>query len=227
MRLMCLWMGLCWGLVASAWGASAVIGPVAAAYRVEFRLGQQWRKPQTWYFIRETQRISVIKPGIEEIWHRSDAGQLSFDRIFHADKRIVEYTPGELRTLMVVPKWAELGALFDPDKLGQLQARPGPAGADWARYSGKLGAEHIELEWLPAQTLPRKLVRSMKGRAVRFTLLAQHARAPADWPCPEQGSADYQRTDAADFGDMQADPFIHKASRMDVQIGWRHPHDHE
>lgn len=61
--------------------------------------------PADWYFSRGEQQLRVVKGEIEEIWRRESRGQVSFERVFHADKRRVFYTAGELRTMGLDIDW--------------------------------------------------------------------------------------------------------------------------
>ena len=45
--------------------------------------------PAGWYFNRDEAQLRVVKGDIEEIWRRESRGQVSFERIFHADQRRV------------------------------------------------------------------------------------------------------------------------------------------
>jgi hypothetical protein len=199
---------------------------VAAAYRVQLQSGKQPARTQTWYVIRDAKRIVIGKPGVEDIWRRNDTGQVSFERVFHDDKTVVEYAAGELATLGLSPNWLELGSLFDPAKLSQLKKVPATSQAGLTRYQGRLGHEQIQTIWLDAIGMPQSLVRTEHNRVVRFTLVKHFDQAPAEWPVMSQAIDDYARLDASDFGDMEYNPVVRKAMHLDVLAGWRTEHDH-
>lgn len=198
--------------------------PVTASYRVELQSGKRAVQSQTWYIQREPQRITIYKPQMDDIWRRDQAGQISFERVFHDDRTIVEYTAGELRTLGVTPVWDELASIFDPAKLQKLKPLARTAGA--ASYQGKLGEEQVKVEWLDEPALPRSLLRSAHGKSVRFTLLKQPATLPDAIVAAHQALDHYTRLDASDFGDMEYNPVVKKAMHLDVQLGWRAEHEH-
>lgn len=85
--------------------ALASAGARAQAPAAPTASSQSHTAPSDWYFSRGEQRLRVVKGDIEEIWQRESRGQVSFERIFHADKRRVFYTPGELRTLGIEIDW--------------------------------------------------------------------------------------------------------------------------
>lgn len=198
--------------------------PVTASYRVALQSGKRAAQVQTWYIQREPQRIIIYKPHMDDVWRRDQAGQISFERVFHDDRTIVEYTAGELRTLGVTPVWDELASIFDPAKLQKLKPVGSKAGV--TAYQGKLGEEQVKVEWLPEQSLPRSLVRSAHGKSVRFALLKQPALLPESIVAAHQAMDNYTRLDASDFGDMEYNPVVKKAMHLDVMLGWRTEHEH-
>ncbi len=212
-------------LILSMTSVAALAGePATASYRVELQSGKRAAQVQTWYLKREPQRITIYKPNMGDIWLRDQAGQISFERIFHDDRTVVEYTAGELRTLGVTPVWGELASIFDPARLQKLKAQGRKAGV--ASYQGKLGEEQVKVEWLNESSLPRLLVRSAHGKSVRFTLLKQPAPLPESIVASHRAMDDYTRLDASDFGDMEYNPVVKKAMHLDVLLGWRTEHEH-
>jgi hypothetical protein len=181
---------------------------------------------QTWTLTRSADRITLIKGAIEEIWSRDPRGQIGLSRIFRDDRHIVDYSSGELKALEVRPRWESLGTLFDEAAIRYL--KPGGvtklAGREVYRFSGKLGAEQVDLAWDAQARLPARLLRSGPAGQVRFELLQALPEAPAAWPVAGAGSDDFQRIDSADFGDMESDRFVAKAQAYDVGLGWRSAH---
>jgi hypothetical protein len=96
-----------------SWVPSAGATPEAAA------------PTQDWYVSRLAGELRLRKGDMEEVWQRDAAGRISFLRIFHADRKVVSYSDGELRTLGLAPDWDALASLAD----GAAQGRhPGPLG---------------------------------------------------------------------------------------------------
>lgn len=105
--------------LASAGARAQAPAAVAAAVTPS----QAHAAPADWYFSRGEQRLRVVKGDIEEIWQRESRGQVSFERIFHADQRRVFYTPGELRTLGIEADWA--GAVESIERSGLRERAEG------------------------------------------------------------------------------------------------------
>ena len=212
-------------------GASSLTAgtPVSARYRVTVSRrdasGKVRSLVETWYFQRSPQRITLVRGDIEEHWMRDERGTLRFERVFHADQRVVDYTAGELATLGVDVSWDALATFIDGRELALLK----PAGTtrEAARFSGRSAGRSVAVQWSAQAGLPARLTRvSPKGRA-EFELLEWHPSAPAAWPVAGQRSADYLHVDSADFGDMDDDAFVRKAEAFDVLAGWRKPHAHD
>lgn len=196
--------------------------PLVAQYRVTMQAKGQPARTETWTLWRDAQRIALIKATTEEVWQRDPSG-IRLQRLYHNDHKLVDYTAGELRTMMIDARWLPLGTLIDEALLPQLR-RSGPATTP--RYSGQLQGEQIDLQWDAARRLPIRLSRRTAKGSVHFQRLAVHTQAPMRWPVPTPDRSDYDRLDAADFGDMEGDPFVRKVLAQDVRIGWRVDHDH-
>lgn len=210
--------------------------PLAAKFRIVIDDPKARSRPdqreQEWYFYRDDSRIAVLKGSVEDIWLRDAKGSIRFERVLHGDKRVVEYSAGELATLGVAADWNALASFFDARELARMKqtSRSGSGAAQRVHYSAAAGQERVSVEWLAAQQLPARIERRGAGkgsRSVRYELLAAGQQPLAGWPLPGAGSADYMRIDAADFGDMEYDPVVKKAEAIDVRAGWRVPHTHD
>lgn len=194
--------------------------PLAAQYRVTLRTGHGPVRNETWTLHRDARRIALIKAEQEEVWLREPSG-IRLQRLFHVDHKLVDYSAGELRTLGIDAHWAALGTLFDETLLTQLKK------TGTRHYAGRLGSETIALEWDADQRLPLRLSRrSEHGSVLMERLAVVTADAPMRWPHPSPDRSDYDRLDAADFGDMEGDPFVRKVLAQEVRIGWRTEHGH-
>jgi hypothetical protein len=211
------------------------LAPVAARYAVTIErpaAGLSRVKPQqlTWYFYRDAGRIALLKGSVDEVWFRDDQQRVSFERVFHDDERVVDYSTGELATLNVKVNWAALSTFVDPSELAQLKLVSKYAKGKDARLQlrGQVGQKFVTVDWLPALQLPQSLMRQVKGGAtVRMKLVAS-AQAPLPtWPELGVKSAQYLHLDAADFGDMDYDPVVRKSEALDTRLGWRASHKHD
>lgn len=103
----------------------AVVPVVAAAHGAEPAASVS--APAGWYYSRGEAQLRVVKGEIEEIWRRESRGQVSFERIFHDDKRRVFYASGELRTMGLEVDWDRAVELITHS--GLREELPGTAAA--------------------------------------------------------------------------------------------------
>lgn len=207
--------------------------PLSARYIVKVSPRAKSPQPtvkQVWYFSRDSRQVALLKGAIDEIWHRDEEGRMSFERVFHEDQRVVDYTPGELATIGVATEWAALSGLVDAEVLKSLRvvSRRGAGADERVVLTGKSSQGQYQVTWRPALQLPERVQRIERdGRRTEIVLDRHAATAPADWPVVGSRSADYLRLDAADFGDMEYDPVVRKAEALDIRLGWRTAHHHD
>jgi hypothetical protein len=206
---------------------NAPLPALAARFRVTLQRPGSQPQVQRWQLIRSSTELSWIKgSATEEIWRR-DASGIRLERVMRADRHLIDYSAGELRTLAVALDWRELASLFAAEDLALLgppmPARPGQP-ARSVHYRGSIQGEQVDLLWDPVASLPIRLLRSGKSGWVEYQRSALHATVPVDWPRAGSDSTDFQRLDAADFGDMADNPVVRKAQARDERAGWRkHP----
>jgi len=218
---------------AVALGVQAEAAPIAARYVVTVERPSQAKvKPQihTWYFYRSAQQVALLKGSVDEVWYRDAHQRISFERVFHADERVVDYSTGELATLHVHVDWPALSRFIDPTELAQLKrvSTQGKGRDALIRLRGWVGKERLDVDWLPALQLPQRLTRHVPGAStVRMQLVASAQSPQPHWPVVGEKSANYLHLDAADFGDMDYEPVVRKSEALDARLGWRssHPHD--
>ena len=216
-----------------AWGAgpagdaaaSAGLPALAAQFRVTLTRPGQPARQQTWQLTRSDSLITWLKgPDTEELWRRDSSG-IRLERVLRSDRHVIDYSAGELRALEVMVDWADLATLFPAAQLALLKARPTARPAGQAQHwVGRIGSEQVDLQWDRVAQLPLRLARNGRSGRVLFERIALQASAPASWPQAGAGIDDFQRVDAADFGDMAYNPVVRKAHALDERAGWRRPH---
>jgi hypothetical protein len=203
---------------------------MSARYEVTVTTKATGARQNIWHFYRQPQRIALLKGAIDEIWHRDEQGQVSFERVFHNEQRAVDYSAGELTTLGVQTPWPALTTFVDARLLSALRvvSRTGTGASERAKLAGVVGGDTLRIDWLPALQLPARLTRTDRAGTITEMRLVQHAaQTPANWPVPGQRSSAYLRLDAADFGDMGYETVVRMSEALDVRLGWRQPHSHD
>lgn len=174
----------------------------------------------TWYLWRDSDAIETtdLATGQSNIWEKQGRDDYSYRRIFHRDQRIVEYTPGELRTHNILPDWSKLASVVSPQLLESLKR--GPAKMEFGQksvlYTGTLNGQTVSLWWLEKSRLPAHLRITGGQQRLELRLRELRTTAPNSWPrASDERISGYNKIDAADLGDMENDPFVARLIRQD------------
>lgn len=187
--------------------------PPAVAARFELRVipaAGASPPPQTWLLWREPNRVETRLPdGGGERWWRNARGDVHHQRLFHTQRRLIEYTPVDLRALGAAPAWERLAHLIDPALLGGVLKRIDTAtalGRPAVRYRGRVRGVRHEVLWLVRERLPARMQLRYHDRTVTVRLKEIHPMDRSPWPRTDTDT--YLATDYADIGDDEADPFL-------------------
>lgn len=162
-----------------------------------------------WLFYRTAQRIEVDIPAqqIGEVWLR-DGKTVFYQKLFHADQKIVEYQMEDLSALDVSVSWRTNEWILDPAILQKLKV----TGKDWIdghpalKFSGSVDKIDYEVVWLVDLNLPHSLEkRDATGNQVRTELLSLEQTSES-----RNNYQHYETIDYADLGDRERDPFVMK-----------------
>lgn len=193
--------------------------PLAARYEETRRVNGTDEKLDDWYFARQKGQVESARNNYAEVWQRDERGELTLTRVFQQDRKLIQYTPGELRTQRRTKDWTALNSIIDPRQHAALkQVGTGSIlGRTALRYIGEIGQERIELLWLAEEALAAKLTRSgANGSSITLELKELRAAPNPNWPLASQAKIDqYAALDGADLGDMEYDPFVKRVLAAD------------
>ena len=199
--------------------------PVAAEFRTTVESAQGSKSSVQWRFWRSHDRIErenpVAKSG--DLWVRDDR-TLFHTRLYHADRRGIEYRSEDLQILNAAPDWAALATLLDPRLVGALHERESGwrDGYPYRRYTGAIGEVAWDITVRTDQMLPTRIERRSADRQVETVeLLRSFEFGRSPWQ--PAASADYDILDYADLGDHERDPFV---MRVQAEEGGGHLHGH-
>jgi hypothetical protein len=203
--------------------ASQAAAPAPVSARFDLTVNQM---KTDWYLWRDVDSIETATAAVaqNDIWHRVRGNEYTYRRVFHNDKRVVDYTAGEIKTRHAEPDWSKLSSVISPQLLKELKRGTSKTlfGQKAVRYTGKVGDQSVDLWWLEQAQLPASLQMTKSGQRMTLALKEIHDKAPTAWPrATEERIADYGQIDAADFGDMESDPFV---ARILQQEGHGHSH---
>lgn len=205
--------------------AKQFVTPTATSLAARFDL-KSGKVSSKWYLWRAEDRVEMadLATGQNNIWERTGQNDYSYLRVFNKDQRIVEYSPGEIRTRHAEPDWNKLASVVSPQLLQSLKRGKSRIqfGQSSVHYTGTVNSQRVDLWWLEQVQLPARLTITGPRQHLEMTLKELRVDAPAEWPraTPEKLAA-YGRIDAADFGDMENDPFVSRVLRQD---GHEHTH---
>ena len=199
--------------------------PVAAEFRTTVESAQGGKSTAQWRFWRSHDRIERENPAAQsgDLWVRDDR-TLFHTRLYHADRRGIEYRSEDLQILNASPEWAALATLLDPRLVGALHERGHGwrDGYPYRRYAGAIGEVAWDITVRTDRMLPTRIERRDADRRVETVeLLRSFEFGQSPWQ--PAASADYDIIDYADLGDHERDPFV---MRVQAQAGGGHMHGH-
>lgn len=175
-----------------------------------------------WRFWRDTNQVTTERPqlGVGELWQR-DGQTIIHRKLYHADRRAIEFQDDDLKMLNSMPAWRKLELLVDSKILEQLQAGE----VEWSdgyptrEYRGRLAGIDWHVVMRLDLALPALIERHHPHGSERTELLSAHPLNQVPWqPTPTRG---YDVIDFADLGDKESDPFV---IRVQSQMGRDHHH---
>ena len=177
-----------------------------------------------WTFIRQPNSVSILKGVIDETWSRDEQGNVRFERVFHDEKKVVDYYAGELKALNVDTDWSAIASFVDPKALALLRVvgRTTSASGPVIRLRGESQGDLITVNWSSDMQIPVQIIRQTKaGSSIKINFAG-----PVDATKLQKDNSSYLRFDAADFGDQEYESVVKKSEALDIRSGWRKAHNH-
>lgn len=177
-----------------------------------------------WQFWRSAGRIEMNIPARQtgEVWMQ-DGNTLFYQKLFHADRKIVEYQSADLDALNVPVQWRTNELMIDPQVLQQLLVEDERwiDGHPALELSGTVDGIEYEVVWRVDLNLPQQLSKQdAAGNRETTRLLDAQVLTPST-AAPD--SSQYEIIDYADLGDRERDPFVLKVQN---QLPGGHVHAH-
>lgn len=179
-----------------------------------------------WYMDRKSDAISTFNEHTQhaELWMRDAIGNIAHSQVFANDKKIIEYSHGELKTLNKIPHWDQLASIFAPAQIAQLQLTGTEThfGQTAQVYEGVLNGIQTKICWIPALQIPAYIEQGEGKHLSAIVLKEVFQSTPAHWMWANNANLDdYLRIDASDLGDMESDPFVQRVQALN---GHQHAH---
>lgn len=201
--------------------------PLMATYRLETTSKSEAAARSLQWQLRRAAGCVVVSDDqgrVTERWDRDAQGRIWYRRIFHVEKKVIEYQPADLRMAAVEAEWARIAGIIDPRELQQLTLQPTSStfeGEVVATYRGMRAGVPWEIGWLATEGIPERIVvRGPGGDSTLRLITKEHSPAQAG-VCDIPGLTDYDTIDFADIGDRHGDPFIERLMKYE---GLMHGH---
>ena len=168
-----------------------------------------------WFFWRRPNMIQTQDADGDhgEIWERTEKGSIQYRKLYHTDKTAVEYMPTDMPQNNMKFDWFKLSGMLSKKELNTLKLIKikRVLGRSAELHKGDINGQTLEVLWLPNENLPANIIRKdkksrMELRLIEITPLSVAVKKPIAF----EDISNYRHIDAADFGDMENDPFVKK-----------------
>jgi hypothetical protein len=199
---------------------------IACRYEMKVTPKSKKSSDKAWFFWRTPDMIQTLDADGDygEIWGRTVTGNIQYRKLYHADKTAVEYMFTDRPVNNMSFDWVKLSAMLSRQELDQLKRvkKTRVLGRDAELRKGEINGQSLEVLWLPNEELPVSIVRKDKSGRMELHLVEITALSVARRkPVSAEEISNYRHIDAADFGDMENDPFVKKVLAAE---GHRHHH---
>ena len=160
--------------------------------------------------IRNKTQVAYVYPvsNVTDVWLKYPNNQVTLNRYFEEQKRVIEYQPNELKRAV---DWQKKYQLITPTQIKELNliTKVGNGCYQQEEYHLKKDNIVINLSWLPQLNLVERLQISQQGHTKTWQL---HNVESSEDEVKQFFAKhyQYQSTDYADIGDNESDPFLVK-----------------
>lgn len=193
----CLLLAL---LAGPAWAGDAWV----ADYAIRDAKGER-----TLVLVRDDDTVEYRIAGeAPRIWRRLQDG-VEMRELHAEEKRVITYSPGDLRTLGMPTEWELLAGIVEPGLRTRLSMQDGAKvfGQPSVRYTGAdAQGNKVILDWLAGAGLPVRYCVGGQCAAKQGIRLRSLKQVPADQAF--SSDAGLLEIDQADLGDMEMDPVV-------------------
>lgn len=183
-------------------------------------------KKRVWRLWRSEAEVETQEVGDKdgEAWNRNARGEITYYRVFHPERRAIEYQPTDLTIAKSTPEWDRLRSVISPEFIAKNLKRIGEEKVldrTAIRYEGDVSGSKFEVLWLDAEQVPA-LVRETRDKhvsTIKLTSIQLLDHSP--WPFGLKN--DYEIIEFADLGDKESDPTL---QQMLKRGGHGPAHDH-
>jgi SH3-like domain-containing protein len=210
---------------ASLVSAKELPAPTGAIYRSQVErldgLNPAQQRQVEWKFERTGNVVQITDSSGQraERWVRDETGRIWYSRIFHAERKIIEYQPADLALAAITGSWARVEGVIDPALLKSLERANEDKlieGHPASIYRGTIEGIATEIWWLDDLAMPAFVhKRTGQGSSTLQLVRLQGVDGRLTSQPASGGLPDYEVLDFSDLGDRHHDPFIEGLMRYE------------
>ena len=209
-------------LIVSADAFTSAAAPLLrASYHSELEKpdaeGTLQKRVMDWQFERGLEYVEITSPADRraEQWVRDSEGRVWYSRIFHTERKVIEYQPTDLTLGGITNSWDQIRSVIDPQQLTALESTKTTrevAGHRASVYRGTAQGVEIEVWWLEDLSLPALVSKRSRRNSstLRLVEVTNISAAPT-----KTVPADYELMDFSDLGDRHHDAFVERLMKYD------------
>ena len=131
-----------------------------------------------------------------EAWSKSARGEISYQRLFHAQQQIIDYVPGDLKAIGSTVDWPMLATLLNHEMIQDLvctddidsQSRP------IQHCHSRSKPEKLQIDWLTQEQLPASITLTEQDQRITSRLLTSYPLAKSPWQEPSSNHYQHHST---------------------------------
>lgn len=181
---------------------------IAAEFETSYASESEKTQSRRWRLFRDQQSVETSELGSPdgEEWILNADQSVTYRRLFHPERRAVEYSPRDLALSKTPAEWSRIAHVVSPKLLEMLKSTHQPSAPDALRYEGEVNGQIITIVWSKTLELP-ELVETKGPSGHTKVVLVQHHKL-SDSPWMRLGKRDYHTIEFTDLGDSEQDPII-------------------
>jgi hypothetical protein len=175
---------------------------------------------QVWQFDRNENQVVHSFADLTKRWTLLGLAEIALEQIYPAEKMVIEFNQGDLKSVGGSTDWASIIHLVDTNLLGKLTAKSARRvhGKSAVLYTGVINDAKWEIVWIPDWQLPASIRREDKGGRMKTELKRLLSTNPAEL---DRG---FMRIDFADVGDMENNEQLQRVLRRSPEMAHAHRH---
>ena len=187
---------------------TALATPDLAVEYTSTHSSEQSTQRKTWRLFRDQTSIEIHETGSPdgEEWILNADQTVSYRRLFHPERRAVEFTPREMKQAGIESNWLRIAHVIAPNQLALLNPNPDPKNPDLVIHAGRINAQQIRVLWSRSLELPEEIEILDGTNSTHIKLTSHHPLASSPWN--RLGHRAYHLIELVDLADAEHDPVV-------------------